>query len=77
MFSKGESTGHITFIDGKQIWSIIECTGDTASVRYEDGWYGEHKSNGESICSGVILRKDGTEERVKGRDIVGFISDQV
>ena len=68
--------GEITFSDGmSQYTALIEKDSDEDSylVRIEDGWYNRYKKNGEAICSGQIVNKEGEFVRyVKGRDIVKF-----
>jgi hypothetical protein len=67
--------GSIYYADGVVIWvsSILDDGSGEYDVRIEDGWYNSHKRTGEAIRSGTIIKKDGTTEEVRGRDIVKFI----
>ena len=66
--------GVVTFDDGKIGYTeLVEKIGNEFSVRIEHGWYNLYKSDGSSICSGIIVSKDGSETKVKGRSIVKFV----
>lgn len=66
--------GVIIFEDGLTFWCpiIIRDSDDKFSVRWESGWYKSYTRDGKSICAGVILKRDGTEERVVGKNIISF-----
>lgn len=67
--------GRIKFERGAEFWCpLIEKIGeDEYSVRIESGWYKTYRRNGESICAGVIVDKNGNVlEHVSGKAITEF-----
>ena len=68
------SQGIIGFEGGLRFWCpLIRIKDGEFFVRWESGWYKEYTGDGKSICSGIIRKMDGTEEVVKGKDIIEFI----
>lgn len=62
----------LTMADGQRIYTLFieENSEGNFDVRIEDGWYNEYSKDGRAICSGIVRKTDGTEEVVRGRDII-------
>lgn len=66
--------GVVEFEDGKKLYThLVQNEGGIVVVRIENGWYNEYGTDGEAICSGVIVDHIGVDEvEVKGRNIKRF-----